>query len=61
MPSNRTNINKKFWEELIAHFPWYIKGHIQIDASNNSSIVVCIRYRGNVSTEPLASNDRGDT
>jgi hypothetical protein len=34
-------------------------GHIENDASNNSSIVACIRYRCNVSTEPLPSNDRG--
>jgi hypothetical protein len=31
--------NKKFWEELIAYFPWYDTGHIENDASNNSSIV----------------------
>jgi hypothetical protein len=34
------NINKKFWEELIAYFSWYDIGHIENDASNNSSIVV---------------------
>jgi hypothetical protein len=58
---------KKFWEELISYFPSYETGHIENDASNNSSIVVCIRYRGNVSlpssnreifTEPLPSNDK---
>jgi hypothetical protein len=27
--------NKKFWEELIASFPWYDTGHIENDASNN--------------------------
>jgi hypothetical protein len=32
-------INKKFWEELIAYFPWYNTGHIENDASKNSSIV----------------------
>jgi hypothetical protein len=31
--------NKKFWEELFAYFPWYDTGHIENDASNNSSIV----------------------
>jgi hypothetical protein len=31
-------INKKFLEDLIAHFPWYDKSHIENDASNNSSI-----------------------
>jgi hypothetical protein len=34
-------LNKKFWEELIAYFPWYDTGHIENDASNNSSIVAC--------------------
>jgi hypothetical protein len=29
------------------------------DASNNSPITACIRCRGNVSTEPLPSNDMG--
>jgi hypothetical protein len=38
-----TNLkNKKFWEELIAYFPWYDTGHIENDASNNSSIVACV-------------------
>jgi hypothetical protein len=32
--------NNKFWEELIAYFPSYNIGHIENDASNNSSIVV---------------------
>jgi hypothetical protein len=27
--------DKKFWEELIAYFPWYDTGHIENDASNN--------------------------
>jgi hypothetical protein len=35
-------INKKLWEELIAYFPWYHAGHIENDASNNSSIVACV-------------------
>jgi hypothetical protein len=34
--------NKKFWEELIAYFPWYDTGHIENDASNNSSLVACV-------------------
>jgi hypothetical protein len=34
--------NKKFWEELIAYFPWCDTGHIENDASNNSSIVACV-------------------
>jgi hypothetical protein len=32
------NVNKKFWEELIAYFPWYDTNRIENDASNNSSI-----------------------
>jgi hypothetical protein len=55
----KLNYNKKIWEELIAYFPLYDTGHIENDASNNSSIVACVRYRGNVCTEPLPSNDRG--
>jgi hypothetical protein len=34
--------NKKFWEELIPYFLWYDTGHIENDASNNSSIVACV-------------------
>jgi hypothetical protein len=30
---------KEFWEELTVHIPWYDTGHIENDASNNSSIV----------------------
>jgi hypothetical protein len=36
------NTNKKFWEKRIAYFPWYDTGHIENDASNNSSIVACV-------------------
>jgi hypothetical protein len=35
------DLNKKFWEELIAYFPLYDTGHTQNDASN-SSIVACV-------------------
>jgi hypothetical protein len=35
-------INKKFWEELFAYFPWYDTGHIENVESNNSSIVACV-------------------
>jgi hypothetical protein len=65
------NKDKKFWEELIDHFPWYDTGHIENDASNNSSIVVrvfvteltllpsrCLATIGGFFTEPLTSNDR---
>jgi hypothetical protein len=35
-------IDKKFWEELIAYFPCYDTGHVENDASNNSSVVACV-------------------
>jgi hypothetical protein len=35
-------LNKKFWKYLIAYFPQYDTGHIENDASNNSSIVPCV-------------------
>jgi hypothetical protein len=34
--------NKKFLEELIAYFPRYDTGHVENDASNNSSIAACV-------------------
>jgi hypothetical protein len=34
--------NKKYWEELIAYFPWYATGHIENDALNNFSILACV-------------------
>jgi hypothetical protein len=34
--------NKKFWEELIAYFPWYDTDRIVNDVSNNYSIVTCV-------------------
>jgi hypothetical protein len=34
--------NKKFWEELIAYFPWNDTGHIENDASNNFSTIACV-------------------
>jgi hypothetical protein len=37
--TKRAMTNNKFWEELIAYFPWYDTGHIENDASNNSSIL----------------------
>jgi hypothetical protein len=46
-------MNKKFWEELIAYFPWYdmdVDG-TENDAPNDSSIVACIRCNSNVFTE----------
>jgi hypothetical protein len=38
----RLILNKKFWGELIAYFPWYDTGHIENEASNNSPIVACV-------------------
>jgi hypothetical protein len=35
------NLNKEFWEQLIAYFPWYDTDCIENDASNNSSILAC--------------------
>jgi hypothetical protein len=35
-------VNKKFWEELIAYFPWYDTDCIENGASNTASIVACI-------------------
>jgi hypothetical protein len=32
----------KFWEELIAYFPWYDKDRIENEASNNSPVVECV-------------------
>jgi hypothetical protein len=32
------NLNKKFWEELVAYFPSYDMDRIENDVSNNSSI-----------------------
>jgi hypothetical protein len=50
-PKQKLLFNKKFWEELIAYFPW--KRRVQ-----QFFFRVCIRYRGNVSTKPLSSNGR---
>jgi hypothetical protein len=41
-PPDKLNINQKFWEELIAYFPWYDMDCIENDVSNNSSIVACV-------------------
>jgi hypothetical protein len=40
--AQKTILNKKFWEEPIAYFPWYDTDHIEIDTSNNSSILACV-------------------
>jgi hypothetical protein len=39
---NKCTKNKKFWEELIAYFPWYDTNSIENDVSNNYSIVGCV-------------------
>jgi hypothetical protein len=40
--ARKCKINKKFWEELIAYFPWYVTSHIENVASNKSPIVSCV-------------------
>jgi hypothetical protein len=61
---------KTFWEELISYYPWYDTGHIENDASNNSSIAACVFVTAvtflpswclatiRIFTEPLPSNDK---
>jgi hypothetical protein len=57
----------KFWEELIAYFPWYDTDLTENDMSNNSSIVACAFVTaaklpsndGGIFIEPLPSNDKG--
>jgi hypothetical protein len=44
----------------MTYVPWYDTGHTKNDASKQLFYCcVYIRYRGNVSTEPLPSNDSG--
>jgi hypothetical protein len=46
--------NKKFWEELVAYFPYILHGsHIK------RRLQQIFRCRGNVFNEPLPGNDRG--
>jgi hypothetical protein len=43
-------------------FLWYETHRTENDASNNSSLVICVFIvHGNVFTYPLPSNDRGNT
>jgi hypothetical protein len=55
--------NKKFWEEIIAYFPLTRHGpHRNRNNYGNTQTARWshnIRYRGNVSTELLPSNDKG--
>jgi hypothetical protein len=39
--TNNNNINKKFWEYIIAYLPCYNMNRIENDASKNSSVVAC--------------------
>jgi hypothetical protein len=39
---SKSKNNKKFWEELVAYFPWYDTGRNENYVSNNSSIFVCV-------------------
>jgi hypothetical protein len=59
--SNHHEIYKTFWEELIACFPSirhkpHRGGRVQIFCY----FCLCIRCRGNVFTEPLPNNDKGN-
>jgi hypothetical protein len=36
------DLYKKFWEVLIAYFPWYDTARIENDEFNNSSIVASV-------------------
>jgi hypothetical protein len=59
-PSRFHYSNKKCWEELFAYFPRYDTGHIENERVQQFFYCcVCIRYRVNVSTEPLPSKDKG--
>jgi hypothetical protein len=40
--SRKFDYNNKFWEELIAYFPWYHTGYIENESFNNSSIVASV-------------------
>jgi hypothetical protein len=52
--------NNKFWEELIAYFPFIRHGpHRKRRVRQFYYCCVCILCRGNVFTGPLPSNDRG--
>jgi hypothetical protein len=51
---------KKFWEELIVYFPLIRHTpHRKRRVQQLLYCCVCIRYRGNISTEPLSSSDKG--
>jgi hypothetical protein len=52
--------NNKFWEELIACFPWYDTGcNEKRRIQQFFCCCMCICYHGNISTELLPSKDRG--
>jgi hypothetical protein len=63
-------VNKKFWEELTAYFPWCNTGRIENNESNNRFSVSCVFIAAvtfltsrclakdrEISAEPLPSND----
>jgi hypothetical protein len=52
-------VSKKFWEELIACFPFIRHGPHRRRCVQQFYCCVCIRCRGNFCTEPLPSNNRG--
>jgi hypothetical protein len=57
-----SSINKKFWEELIAYFPliWH-RSHRKVCIQQFFYCCMCIYCCGNVSAQPLPTNNRGDT
>jgi hypothetical protein len=63
---NCLNKNKKFWEQLIAHFPFTTYWEFDTIRTAEKILLqqffyccVCIRCHGKVFTEPLLSNDSG--
>jgi hypothetical protein len=61
-PKNKSNINNKLCEELIAYFPLILHGpHRKRSVRNLFYCCLCVRCRGNVFTDPLPSNEWKDT
>jgi hypothetical protein len=56
---------KKFWEDLVACFPFTTYSlirhgrHRKLRVQNSSYACLCVRCRGNVFTDPLPSKDKG--
>jgi hypothetical protein len=58
----RNKKDKKLWEEIIAYFPLIRHGPQRKGRHQQFfNCCVCIRYSGNVFTEPLPRNDSGYT